>query len=445
MALCETHNLDAAGVRDDRHRTPEGPIITAQPEQQPESLWRLPAMRVLVGYTLAGFTGFCVTISALPAWLAGRGTPAALAGLVTTVLLAATVGVQLLVPHLVQRFGLGAVLTAGLVALGAPSLLLLVDGGLGWVLAISAVRGAGFGSLTVLGSTLAARIVPVRRRGEAIGIYGLAIALPNLLAVAGGVALVAADRFAWVAILGAAPLLGLAAVPSLARHAGSDQDSVDSADPAAEAARAGTARRSRRAAGVAAIAPSVVLLVITLAGGGFTTYLPIARPDGALATVGLLVWGVTAALARWRAGMLADRVGTARLLPGSSVVTVAGMAVVVLGLLTGDGASWVLTLVGSAVLGTGYGAAQNLTLVAAFARARQRETATVSSVWNVGFDTGTALGAALVGGLTAAIDVPGALAVTAVLVAASLPLAVSSGRPVALPPPPGAAPRPAEL
>jgi hypothetical protein len=121
------------------------------------------------------------------------------------------------------------------------------------------------------------------------------------------------------------------------------------------------------------------------------------------------------------------------------------MAVVVLGLLTGDGASWVLTLVGSAVLGTGYGAAQNLTLVAAFARARQRETATVSSVWNVGFDTGTALGAALVGGLTAAIDVPGALAVTAVLVAASLPLAVSSGRPVALPPPPGAGPRPAEL
>jgi predicted MFS family arabinose efflux permease len=372
----------------------------------------------------------------------------------------------------VQRFGLGPVLAAGLIALGAPSLLLLIDGGLGWVLAISAVRGAGFGSLTVLGSTMTARIVPVRRRGEAIGIYGLAIALPNLLAVPGGVALVAADHFAWVAILGAVPLLGLPAVPSLARHTGTDPDAppagqprqpgqpgqpgepAGAADPAgsgaadpaesgaadpvnsaadpvnsaADPADSGAARRSRRAAGTAAIAPSVVLLVITLAGGGFTTYVPIARPDGALATVALLTWGVTAALARWRAGMLADRIGTARLLPGSSVVTVAGMAVVVAGLLTGDGAGWVLTLVGSAVLGTGYGAAQNLTLVAAFARARQRETATVSSVWNVGFDTGTALGAALVGAMTAAIEVPGALAVTAVLVAASIPLAVRSGR-----------------
>ena len=407
---------------------------TAAP--RPGSLWRLPAMLLLAGYTLGGFTGFFVTMASLPAWLAGRGTPEGLAGLVTTVLLAVTVGVQLLVPQLVHRFGLGPVLAAGLVALGAPSLLLLIDGGLGWVLGICAVRGVGFAILTVLGSTMTARIVPLARRGEALGIYGLAIAVPNLLAVPGGVALVAAGHFTPVAILGAAPLLSLATVPALARAVTQDR-SAPAADPAAPAAasdaaepgRASVARGARRAAGLAALGPALVLLVVTLAGGGFTTYLPIYRPDGALATVALLVWGVTAALARWRVGVLADRSGLGLLLPGSSVVAVVGVLVTVGGLLLGGAAGWTVTVLGAAVLGIGFGASQNLTLVAAFARARQRETATVSSVWNVGFDSGTALGAALVGGLTGVMPIPAALAVTAVLVVASIPLAVRSARP----------------
>lgn len=389
------------------------------------SLWRLPAIRLLVGYSIAGFTGFCITIASLPAWLAGRGTPDALAGLATTVLLVATVVVQLLVPRLVQRFGLAAVLAGGLIALGAPSLLLLVNGGLGWVLAICAVRGAGFGSLTVLGSTMTARVVPVARRGEAIGIYGLSIAVPNLLGVAGGVALVSSGHFTWVAVLGAAPLLGLATIPALVRFAGGDSDAASGPDPRADAAR-----RARRAAGIAALAPSAVLMVITLAGGGFTTYLPIVRPDGALATTSLLVWGMTGAVTRWRAGAMADRNGLARLLPSSAAVAAIGLGVVVAGLLLGGGASWAVTLIGSAVLGAGYGAAQNLTLLASFTRARQRETATVSSIWNVGFDTGTAIGAALVGAMSAAIEVPGAIGVTAVMVAAIIPLAVLSSRPV---------------
>jgi MFS family permease len=411
----------------------------APPDAIAGSLWRLPAMLLLAGYTLGGFTGFFVTMSALPAWLAGRGTPEALAGLVTTVLLVATVGTQLLVPRLVQRAGLTATLAAGLIMLGAPSLLLLIDGGLDWVLGICAVRGVGFGILTVLGSTMTARIVPPPRRGEALGIYGLAISMPNLLAVPGGVALVSAGHFVPVAIIGAAPLLSLLAVPALVRSVRARDPRVAPApirtsvaaqpdDPPTSAAAVG-GRRSRRAAALAAIGPSVVLLVVTLAGGGFLTYLPIVRPDGSLATVSLLVWGATGALVRWRVGVLADRSGLSRLLPGSSAVSVVGVGIVVGGLLLTGPAGWVVTVLGAAVLGAGYGSAQNLTMVAAFARARQRETATVSAVWNAGFDTGTALGAALVGGLTAWMTVPSALAVTGLLVALSIPLAVRSSRP----------------
>ncbi len=389
------------------------------------SLWRLPAMWLLAAYTLFGFTGFFVTISALPAWLVGQGTDESLAGFVTTALLVATVSTQLMVPRLTHRLGLAITLAAGVIALGAPSLLFLVDGGYVWVLVISAVRGIGFGILTVLGSMLTARIVPPERRGEAIGIYGLAIALPNLFAVAGGVALVTAGHFTIVALLGAAPLLGLLAVRHLARAAGPDEGHRFDSPPADQEA----ARADRQAARMASLGPATVLMVVTLTSGGFITYLPIARPDGALATIGLLLWGVTGALTRWRAGLLADTSGLERLLPVSSALNIIGIGAVAAGLLWDEGASWALVLLGSTVLGAGYGAIQSLTLVAAFKRARQDQAATVSSVWNIGFDAGLALGSGLVGVLTLVMAIPGALALTGLLILASIPLAVRISRP----------------
>lgn len=415
---------------------PQPGTLTGEPRR---SLWHLPAMRLLAAYTLFGFTGFFATISALPAWIAGRGISDSLAGFVTTTLLVATVSTQSLVPRMVARLGMTTTLAIGLTALGAPSLLFLVDGSYWWVLAICAMRGIGFGSMTVLGAMLTAKIVPPSRRGEAIGIYGLAIAVPNLLVVPGGVALVSAGHFWAVALLGAAPLLGLPAVRALARSAATQESSPAVAAPDARgAATAGApaaddapgGRLARRAARTAALGPSIVLMVVTLTSGGFMTYLPIIRPDGALATIALLVWGALAAAIRWRVGLLADRIGLRALLPISSVLSIVGVCVVTGGLLLSGGASWVVILVGSAILGTGFGGTQNLTLVAAFARARQRETATVSSVWNIGFDTGTALGSGLVGLLILVVTIPSALALTSLLIVASMPMAVRATRPV---------------
>lgn len=413
-----------------------GPTAGSLDAAPKRSLWHLPAVRLLALYTLFGFTGFFATISALPAWIADQGTSDSLAGFVTTTLLVATVSTQSMVPRMVARFGMTATLAIGLTALGAPSLLFLIDGGYWWVLLICALRGIGFGSMTVLGAMLTAKVVPVTRRGEAIGIYGLAIAVPNLLAVPGGVALVSSGHFWIVALLGAAPLLGLPAVRALARSAAAHDDpsvSAESPAPGADgpSADAQGGRLSRRAARKAALGPAFVLMVVTLTSGGFMTYLPIIRPDGALATIALLVWGACGATTRWRIGLLADRTGLRALLPGSSVLSIVGIGVVAGGLLLTGGASWVVILLGSAILGVGFGGTQNLTLVAAFARARQRETATVSSVWNIGFDTGTALGSGLVGLLILVVTIPSALALTSLLIVASMPMAIRAARPVA--------------
>jgi MFS family permease len=374
------------------------------------SLWRLPAVRALAGATVLGFTSFSLTLASLPAHAVAGGAAADTAGVVTAVFLVVTVAGQSVVPALTARYGAGPVLAAGLVALGAPSPLYAVDDGLLWLSAVSAVRGVGFAVLTVLGATLAAAVAPAARRGEAIGVYGLAIAVPNLVAVPAGVALVLDGHVAWLAWLAASPVLALPLVRGVVRGT--------RAAPSA-------GRSSSRAAVRAALAPSAVLLVVTLAGGGLVTFLPIERPDGVLATATLLVFGITAALGRWRAGVLADRTGTRLLLPLTLVVSAAGLAAVALGL--GAGAGWVLA--GAAVFGAGYGAVQNLTLVTAFARAGEGGATAASAMWNASFDAGTAVGALVLGLVAAGIGLPWTYVLVAGVLLLTLPLARVATRP----------------
>jgi predicted MFS family arabinose efflux permease len=378
--------------------------------EQRVSLWRAPAMRALAGVTVLGFASYCLTLASLPVYAVQGGAGANIAGLVTAALLLVTIAGQAAVPAATARFGERGVLAAGLVALGAPAPLYAVDDGLAWLSALSAVRGLGFAVLTVLGASLAARVAPVERRGEAVGIYGLAIAVPNLVAVPAGVALVLDGHPGWLAWLAASPVLGLLFVPALFR----------ALSPPPGPGPAGT----RRAAARAALAPSVVLFVVTLAGGGLVTFVPIERPEGAVATTALLLFGVTGALTRWRAGLLADRLGGGRLLPASVVVAALGMVVVAIGLVVGD--AWLL--LGAAVFGAGYGAGQNLTLLAAFGRAGESGTTAASAMWNASFDAGTAAGALLLGLLAAGIGLPWTYVVVAAGLAAVLPVAQATCR-----------------
>ncbi|MFC5381548.1 MFS transporter [Aquipuribacter nitratireducens] len=410
--------------------TPEAPV----------PLWALPGVRRLVGVTLAGMVGFAATLAALPWWAVQGGASLAQAGLVTTAMLTATVVTQALVPAVVRRLGNGRTLALGLVALGAPAPLYALTDDLLPLLVVSAVRGTGFAALTVVGSTLTWTLAPRGRHGETAGLYGLAVGLASVVVVPGAVALAQNVAFWPVALVAAAPLLGVRAALRMARD-----ERADATAPVGSGPR-GLAHHGR--AVTAALVPSAVLLVVTLAGAGLMTFLPIERPAGVLAPVALLLFGATTAVARWRAGLLADRLGTRLLLPASAVVGALGLAGVGGALLLGDGwRAGALVLVAAFVCGVGYGAVQNLTLVAAFARVDGADTPTASAVWNLCFDGGTALGATLVGALAGAsvgwslagagtsesVGVPAALVVCACLVVLVAPLGAQrpqpSGRP----------------
>lgn len=368
-------------------------------------------MRALIGVTLLGFASYSLTLASLPVYAVGGGAAESTAGVVTAVFLVVTIVVQAFIPALTARFGVGPVLVVGLVAMGVPAPFYVLDDGVVWISVLSAVRGAGFAILTVLGATLSAQVAPPGRRGESIGLYGLAIAIPNLVAVPAGVALVLGDSVGWLAWLSALPLLGIPLVPRLVRSVG----------PKAQPGHAG----ANRAAVLAALAPSMVLFAVTMAGGGVVTFLPIERPDGVLATVALLVFGATGAVTRWRAGLLADRVGTRLLFPVALTVASVGLVAVGAGLAVGD--AWVL--VGAAVFGAGFGAVQNLSLLCSFTRAGESGTTAASAMWNASFDAGTATGALALGVVAAGIGLDWTYVVVAGLLAALLPLATAGGRP----------------
>ncbi len=187
----------------------------AQVEEVP--LWRQPAMRQLVLISLLGFSSFCLTLASAPSWALAGGVPRAAAGLPTTVLLASTVVSQAAVPMLVARLGIGRALAAGLVALALPAPFYALSHDLRWLLPLAAVRGVGFAVLTVAGATLTASVAPPGRHGESVGLYGLAIAVPNLVGIPAGVALTQAGYFGLVAALAAVPLLGVPLALALVR------------------------------------------------------------------------------------------------------------------------------------------------------------------------------------------------------------------------------------
>ena len=367
----------------------------------------------MVVYSVTGFSGYALLLPVAPLWAVHGGAGAAGAGLVNGVLLATTVVAQLAVPWTLRTLGHGRTMALGLVLMAAGAALVVADT-LTWILACSVVRGVGFGILTVTGSAVVGHLAPPALRGRMVGVYGLAVAVPNLVLLPAGVPAVDAIGFAPVLLVAALPLLGIPAALALGRlvrpaPAPAPVAPVPGApvpvpDPVAAPAARGLL--------AAVVPPTAVLLAATMAGGALLTFLPQVTSSGT-AGLALLLMGVAAAASRFGAGHLADAGpggGHAWLAP-LLVVTAAGTTACAWGARDGT-TGWLLA--GALLCGTGYGALQNLTLVSAFHRAGPGRVDETSTVWNVGFDGGTALGAVVVGVVASLWGFPIAFAVAGV-------------------------------
>ena len=360
----------------------------------------------LILTALGAFLGFQLLLSVVPLYTDEAGGGSSGAGLATGAFMFSTVLTQIQMPRLLRWLGYGWVLATGLLFLGVPALFYAATGSIETILAVTLLRGVGFGIVTVVFVALIVKLVPASRTGEALGLLGIAITVPNIFCNPLGLWLV--DRFSFDVVFvtgGLSPLLGLAAIPVVRRSASSAQGFVES----------GTGIFTALAR-TPLLHIFLLFTATTMAAGVVLTFLPLAAPGSGLfsAVGGLLIFGAATTVARWWAGRFGDRRDPHLLLAPGLIACALGM----IGLPTGG----VSLLIGAALFGTGYGILQNATLILTMKRVSKSEHAMGSTLWNVAFDAGTGLGAFIFGFIIPLTGFFWAFALSAGLVAASLAL-----------------------
>jgi MFS family permease len=371
---------------------------------------------------------FYLLVSVVPMYLADAGWGSGGAGLATGAMMFATVLTELTVPALTARFGYRAMLGAGLVLLGVPSLLLPFSSAMPLVLAVSMARGAGFAIMFVADTALVAEIVPPNRRGEGLGLVGVAAGIPAVVGLPLGIQLTGWAGYEVVFVLaGVSALAGLVAVPGLPGRTAANGTVADrtAANPSARVERPLDILRGLGGSGLRR--PTVVFGATTLAAGVVMTFLPlaVAADRQSMVAAALLVHAAVAPAARWFAGWYGDRYGASRLLLPSIVLSAVGAA----GLVLVDSA--VAVIGGMVLFGLGFGAAQNVTLAMMFDRVGTSEYGKASALWSLAYDGGIGIGAVGFGAVVGFTGYPTAFGLTALLLfAAVLPALRSVTQPV---------------
>ncbi|RRO12675.1 MFS transporter [Saccharopolyspora rhizosphaerae] len=360
---------------------------------------RQRSFRFLLIATIGGFSGYALLLPVVPLWAVAGGAGEVAAGATNAVFMLVTVLTQLVMPWLLARVDCRALFALGTAVIGAPTPLFALSSDLWVLLGVSALRGIGFGLLTVTGSALTAELVPVAQRGRAAGYYGLAIGLPNVALLPAGVWLssrIGFEPLFWAS--GVVPVVAALSVIGIERVRIREQE------------RAAPAK-------TASLLPSwTIMTANTAAAGGLTAFLPLAV-DPSIAPAALLIFAGMTMLGRWLAGHLGDRFGQRRVLAPS--VLLGGFGVLLIAL-----AAWLadpVALLGAGVFGAGFGAMQNTTLILMLERV---DSATASTAWNIAYDGGHGLGAIGFGVLIAASGYPVTFAVAGAVLIACRALAI---------------------
>jgi predicted MFS family arabinose efflux permease len=361
---------------------------------------------LLILIAFASLFGFQLLLSVVPLYADEAGGGSSGAGLATAAFMLSTVLTQIQMPRILDRYGYRRTLAAGLLFLGVPALFYAYAKMLVPILAVTLLRGVGFGIVTVVFAALVVELAPPGRRGEALGLLGVAITLPNIFCNALGLWLVGQFGYGVVFLLGGvAPLLGLGMVAGI-RSAATSGKGEEGAGFFAGLGRAPLLRIF------------LLFAATTMAGGVVLTFLPLAVPgSGAFsAASALLVVGITSTASRWWAGRFGDRRDPRLLLAPGLLACATGMVCLPLG--------GVVLLVGAVLFGTGFGLLQNATLILMMGRVSKSEYGLGSTLWNAAFDTGTGIGAFSFGFVISAVGFSWSFFICSALVASALLLVI---------------------
>ncbi|HYY17813.1 MAG TPA: MFS transporter, partial [Streptosporangiaceae bacterium] len=324
--------------------TPAPPAIRPRPPARDHPRSRLLSLPLALSFAaeFTALSSFFLLLSVMPMLAAAAGASSSGAGLITGSLLLGTVAAEAVAAPGIRRLGYRTMIVTGAVLLGLPALVLLTPEPPAVLLAVSLVRGVGFGLCGVATGALTATLLPPDRRGEGLGLLGLVAGVPAVLALPAGVWLAGHHLATVVAALAA--VSGLLPVAAIRWLPGRGQSQGRSSGGPARS-RSGSALRL-----------SLIFAACTVAAGVVDSFLPLAKGiPASLCSVALLVQSVVATLSRWQAGRHGDRYGHARLLIPGLIVAALGMT----------GMLWLaspaLVFASMALFGAGFGVLENAT------------------------------------------------------------------------------------
>ncbi|GAA2086473.1 MFS transporter [Streptomyces albiaxialis] len=351
--------------------------------------------RFLLAGTVAVFGNLSLLLAVVPLWAEEGGGGHGGAGATTAVTMATTVAAQLCMGAVLRRTAARRALSLGALTMGVPAFAYALSDGLAWTLAVSAVRGLGFGMVTVAGSALVAELVAESRRGSAVGRYGVAIGIPAAASLPVGAW--AAHTFGYLPVFLVAGALGVVAAPLSACARGARPE------PAVRPSQPDRGRGPLRPL----LTPWTLLFVSVGTFGSVASFLPLALSAPGAAPAGLFALSTALIAGRWAAGVRNDRRGGAgRLSAPSALLCALGMLGLGAAGAVPEPLAMPLALVAGVAHGFGLGALQNDTLVAMFHRAGPGRHGTASAVWNTGYDAGFGAGALTTGLLSQTLGLP---------------------------------------
>jgi len=364
-----------------------------------------PARSVLLA-SGPGFTGMFVLFAVLPV-IGSRSLGAVGAGLATTAFMVTTVATQLFVPMLLARVRPALLFAVSLILLGVPAVAYLWELPSGLFMLITAIRGIGFGLLTIVSVSLAAHYADPLRQGAAQGALGLVTSLSGVVSPGVGLWLLENwGRGVPILIGVVVPLIGLVFLGPIQRA---------STAPVSK-------RTNRRDPGhtrvpLALFIPVVVFLPSAVVYGALYTFLPLESAVAPLALIGV---GLGYVLGRSTGGRLVDRSSMGKVLLPATAIGAA--AIVILGVVSVD----IVDVAMATVLGVTVGAAGTASLTGMLHRVEPARFGVVSMSWNMTFDGGILISGILVGVIVAGAGFTVAMIVLAAWLTAMVVIGAST-------------------
>jgi predicted MFS family arabinose efflux permease len=357
-----------------------------------------------------GMAAYSLALPVLPLTVAATTHDRATAGLVTGVISAFTVVLELLSAALLRRFSERTLLMAGmllqLVAMTGFAELRTFPA----MLVCGALTGAGFGLFVTVLVVAIGGLAPPGRSGEAIGYFGLCASAPTILGPPLALLLLDARGAGAVFAAGAVACAVAALATAVQRIAPrAAEERADGRDGVLVA---------MRSPGVPRIWLAFTCTTVTYGAVVSFTPLLLGTSGPGSASVFLLVFGVTRMVGRVAAGRAVDRVGERRLvLPSLAAGAVA------LVLLQVPAAPAIVVSAG--VVGVAFGVVQTAAFTGMLDAAGRGRSAGVSGLWSVGVDAGIGGGALVIAPLGAAIGLAGAFWLLPVLYVVALVLSLA--------------------